>query len=324
MVTSFPFVSIVIPVFNEERYLADCLNSLMELSYPKEMFQIILVDNGSSDGTIDIARRYPINIFVKEKSKVGGVRNFGATKAKGEILVFLDSDCSVDSNWLTNGIEKFKGGEGLVIGGQYLTRDNPSWIEKYWVLNNSKKIIHQTTLVGGCIFIPKEIFHKINGFDETLNSGEDSDITYRLRLKGYIVKIDPSLSVVHLGYPTTLISFIKRQIWHSADYIKKIPSSLNDKIFLLCCVFIFSIFGSVISFIFNFYVFFMFIAVIIFAPALLSFKRLRRSRAHIDGLYGLISVYFVDFLYLIGRSIGVVNGIKNLFIQIPEKKIDRR
>lgn len=318
-----PMVSVVIPVFNEERYIAECLSSVTKLTYPSEHFEIILVDNGSTDRTLEIASTYPVRILVKENVRVGAVRNYGVEHAQGEIIVFLDSDCVVEPTWLSEGVDKLSDGTASVLGGQYLMRENPSWLEKYWVLTNSKSQVYQTTLVGGCIFIQKSTFESMNGFDESLSSGEDSDLTNRLRKAGVTVTIDPSLSVVHLGYPSTISSFVKRQIWHSADYINKFPSSLSDKIFLLSCAFLFGVLSSLLSVFFNPTLLGLFLLFITLPPALLSIKRVKRSRVKLESLFNYVSVYCVDFLYLIGRSIGILKGIKSLVIT-PAYKEARR
>ena len=182
-----PYVSIVIPVFNEERYLSLCLTSLMSLSYPKDRHEILLVDNGSTDRTLEIARGFgEVAIHVKENVKVGAVRNYGVQKATGTVIVFLDSDCVVNPEWLIDGVRKLTANPGSVLGGRYLLRENPSWLEKYWILTAPGRTITQASLLGGCIFITKEIFQNIGGFDERLNAGEDSDLTVRLILDSSI------------------------------------------------------------------------------------------------------------------------------------------
>jgi glycosyltransferase involved in cell wall biosynthesis len=318
-----PFVSIVIPVFNEERYIAECLNSVGNLNYPAERLEVILVDNGSTDRTLEIARNYPIRILVKEYVKVGAVRNYGVSHARGEIIVFLDSDCVVEPAWLEEGVKKLSDETKLVLGGQYLMRDNPSWLERYWVLSNSRTQVYQTTLVGGCIFIHKSMFESVNGFDESLNSGEDSDLTNRLRQQGVTVTIDPSLSVVHLGYPSDVSAFIKRQAWHSADYVSKLPGSLKDKIFLLSSIFLLGIMSSIFSLLISPDLLPLSLPFLLVPPALLSIKRVKRSKTRLKGIPDYLSVYCIDVFYLIGRSMGILRGIRSLFLA-PAYKEARR
>ncbi|KKN43726.1 hypothetical protein LCGC14_0700410 [marine sediment metagenome] len=323
-----PYVSIVIPVFNEERYLLSCLTSLMLLSYPKDRHEILLIDNGSTDRTLEIARRFSeVSIHVKEDVKVGAVRNYGVQKAKGSVVVFLDSDCVVCQDWLTDGVGKLTANPDSVIGGQYLLRDNPSWLEKYWILTSRGRTITEISLVGGCIFTPKEIFQNIGGFDEYLNAGEDSDLAVRLKKEHINVEIDPSLSVVHLGNPSNVMPFIGRQLWHSSDYINGLPHSLRDKTFLLTLAFMAGMTGLLGSLIFLPAAKSTLIisAFLVFAcPGVLSVKRIRRSGVNDKRLFDYVSIYLVDWLYLIGRTLGVLSGIKNRLSFRSNAKVRRR
>ncbi|MCS3904327.1 glycosyltransferase involved in cell wall biosynthesis [Methylohalomonas lacus] len=317
-----PLVSIVVPVLNEERYLRNCLQSLYNLDYPSQSLEIIVVDNGSCDNSMNIAKEYPVKIFEKPGVKVGAVRNYGASKAKGVIIVFLDSDCVVEPHWLSEGINKMELKQKATIGGQCLIRENPSWIEKYWVLNSSREIIHEKNLLGSCIFIRREVLNNIGQFDESLNSGEDNELSERLRKEGYSVEIDPSLSVVHLGYPTTIKGFIRRQAWHSVDCVAQLPHSFRDKIFLLSIAYTLGIFGLFLWPFFGVKFLALFLGFVLLPPAIISIKRIYRSKAEIR-FYEFFYIYFIDILYLTGRAIGIVNGMKAFFLPKSNKKISK-
>ena len=317
--------SIVIPAFNEERYIRACLDSVFSLNFPRERYEVIVIDNGSTDKTIEYASNYETQCHTKLGVKVGAVRNFGASIAKGEFIAFLDSDCVVDPEWLNTALKKLLQNPKLVIGGQYLMRESPSWLEKYWVLNNSTTQIYQTTLVGGCIFVPKATFHEVNGFNEALHSGEDSDLTYRLRKSGFNVEICPKLSVIHLGYPSDVNAFIKRQLWHSADYITNIKKSIKDKIFAITLLFFSAFIATIIGIICT-HLPTIAIAAAIMAvtPATLSYKRISRSKTSYRSIVDLFLIYCVDVLYLTGRSLGTLISLRNsIFVSLNEKKISR-
>jgi glycosyltransferase involved in cell wall biosynthesis len=317
-----PVVSIVIPCFNEERYIEICLASIYRLDYDFSKLEVIVVDNGSADNTVEIAKQFPLQILIKKDVKVGGVRNFGAYHAKGEYLVFLDADCVVESAWLNKGISQLISQANLVLGGQYLLRDDPSWLEKYWVLNSLKEQVYLTTLVGGCIFMRKNTFNAVGGFNVSLNSGEDSDLTHRLAAANFDVKIDPQLSVVHLGYPSEIIPFIKRQIWHSADYITNFKKSLSDKIFMLTLSFMLLLVLGVFQILCGLpYVYVTFIIALLL-PIVLSYKRIVRSKTNLNRLVDIASIYLVDLLYLVGRSLGTIVSLRLLLLQ-SDKKINR-
>lgn len=101
-----PNISIIIPVYNVEAYLADCLDSILAQTF--ESFEVILVDDGSTDGSPAIAQKYAdahseqICYYRKENGGPGLARNFGISKAKGDYLMFVDSDDIVDPEMLTD------------------------------------------------------------------------------------------------------------------------------------------------------------------------------------------------------------------------------
>ncbi|SNB55494.1 Glycosyltransferase, GT2 family [Marinobacter sp. es.042] len=312
MISARPFLSIIIPVFNEQRYIGSCLDSIFQNDIERHFYEVIVVDNGSVDDTVAIVNRYEVSLWVDEASNVGGVRNYGAKKAVGENLVFLDADCVIDEGWISRAVGRISKSKNNVYGGQYLLRENPSWLEKNWVLNDNSETVEQTTLVGGCIVIPKEIFDDAGGFDERLVSGEDSELTNRLRRQGYVVEIDPALSVIHLGYPATVVEFLRRQIWHSLDYIRNFPKSLFDKVFLVTLVFIVGFFFIFFAIFWGPYCFGFGSSLILLSTLALSAKRIGRSGKKVVKASRLLPIFAVDFLYLLGRSLGVLSGLARL------------
>jgi glycosyltransferase involved in cell wall biosynthesis len=97
---TLPFVSVIVPVLNGESCISDCLRSLLQLEYPRERLEIIVVDNGSTDGTLELVRRFPVRLIHEYKPGSYAARNAGVRLAKGEILAFTDADCIVESNWI--------------------------------------------------------------------------------------------------------------------------------------------------------------------------------------------------------------------------------
>jgi len=307
-----PFVSIVLPVFNEERYLESCLKTLRQIEYPKEKYEIITVDNGSIDNSLYIEKQYADQALFLPDVNVGAVRNFGVKHAKGNALVFLDSDCLVPGNWLHQGVGLLFAEEKHVYGGNLNLREDPYWIEKFWLLDNNNDTVSQHDLLGSCIFIRKDAFLDAGGFDESVTSGEDSALSKRLVDMGYKVIIDGRLGVVHLGNPTTVAEFIKRQIWHSENYVKAITESLKDKMFWLIIVYFIGVFGLFLSGFIAPEGTIFFVAAIICPPAILSAKRIVRANFKPKSIVDLVSIFVIDNLYLTGRALGILKGFVKL------------
>ena len=105
-------VSIVIPALNEEKYIGKCLESLLELNTPLESYEAIVVDNGSTDRTVEIAYsfkdRMKLKIFEKPGINISALRNFGVKHASGEVIGFLDADCTVSKDWLNNAVKQLE------------------------------------------------------------------------------------------------------------------------------------------------------------------------------------------------------------------------
>jgi glycosyltransferase involved in cell wall biosynthesis len=93
-------ISVIIPTFNEEENIAQCLVSLSHQSLPRSEYEIIVVDGGSKDATCEIAKKYADRVFTQTSRKVGGARNDGVMTAKGEIIATTDADCILPPHWL--------------------------------------------------------------------------------------------------------------------------------------------------------------------------------------------------------------------------------
>ncbi len=93
-------ISVIIPTFNEEENIAQCLVSLTHQTVPRTEYEIIVVDGGSKDDTCGIAGKYADKVFNQTSKKVGGARNDGIMEAKGEIVATTDADCILPPNWI--------------------------------------------------------------------------------------------------------------------------------------------------------------------------------------------------------------------------------
>ena len=308
-----PFCSIIIPALNEGENLKESLNSLLNQSYPKDRYEIIVVDNGSTDQTLNIATKMADHAYVLKDVNVGAVRNYGASQSQGDILICTDADCVVDNDWLSNGVSLLLENKESVFGGGLKPRNNPSWVERYWLLNDDGNAIQQNDLMGSCIYCWKKDFDSVGGFDERVSSGEDSDISSRFKSLGLSVFLKGCLSVVHLGTPQTVKVFVKRQVWHSENYIKKIQASLSDKMFWLIILYLLSLIllfqslfdsSSSLSYLLLSQVF----------PALLSVKRVKRSNYKNINMASFFKILVLDNLYLIGRVIGLLRGVKSMVL----------
>lgn len=218
-----PFVSVISPVLNGERHIRQCIEGLMNVDYPKGRYEIIFVDNGSSDGTVEIIKEYEtVKLLVKENVKVGAVRNYGARHARGEILAFIDSDCIADRKWLQNAIHCLVDRQHGIVGSHYKVPNGCSLIGRAWAARSAYKRQEGeiTYIPAGNLFISKELFDSVGGFDGSLLSSEDVDLCQRIRDKGGSVFSNLAIAVYHLGDNITLRQFFRREIWRGKEVLR--------------------------------------------------------------------------------------------------------
>jgi glycosyltransferase involved in cell wall biosynthesis len=306
-INQLPFVSIVIPTFNEAEYLAKCITSLQQLNYPKDLYEITLVDNGSVDNTVEIAKSFDISVYVKEKVKVGAVRNYGASKSKGAIYAFIDGDCVASPNWLSAAIEKLSSDVVGAVGGAYLLRDDPSWVESGWVISQETITEESASLVGGSFIVKADIFNEISGFDESINAGEDTKLAREVAVKNQVWKVS-ECAVIHLGYPNTIKGFFRRQFWHASSYRKSNLGLLNDKVYLLVVLFTLSFFAGGLYWLVNIPWLIYSMTFIVVSPLLFSLNRIMKVGITKYVIKNLPYILTLDFIYFIARSSALVTS----------------
>lgn len=218
-------VSIIIPALNEERMIGRCLESLAQLDFPRDHFEVVLVDNGSTDGTIQIAKSFQdrLNLRVLEKRgvRISALRNLGACEAQGAILAFLDADCLAPSDWLKR-IRDMAPADGVgVLGAHYLLPENSSWVGRTWHrYREAEKSGEVSHVPAGDLIMRREDFLRVNGFDESIQTNEDYELCERARAAGMNVRAFPEIGVVHLGTAQSLRVFFRKQSWHGTHVVK--------------------------------------------------------------------------------------------------------
>ena len=183
-------VSVVIPTRNEADHLGDCLKSIHALDYPEDLVEVIVVDNGSSDNTRDIAAEFEnVTLLRDDHLRVSGLRNLGSRQAKGEFLAFVDADCVVSRDWLWRASEYFDTADVVAWGAPPVPPPDSTWVQRAWFLVRSKENTVQKVdwLESMNLFVRREHFLRIGGFNEKLVTCEDVDLCYRLGQHGTIV-----------------------------------------------------------------------------------------------------------------------------------------
>lgn len=171
-----PKISIIIPFFNSESTLKRAVDSVISQSFSE--WELILVNDGSSDQSERIAKSYledqRISYIYQENKGVSAARNLGASKAKADWLIFLDSD----DTFLADSIKNF-----FFYIGRF--NDNTDIVfSSYYLIKNGKLELYASSRLAGSYCIKKYIFFEIGGFDEKMTYGENSELIRRAKLKG--------------------------------------------------------------------------------------------------------------------------------------------
>jgi cellulose synthase/poly-beta-1,6-N-acetylglucosamine synthase-like glycosyltransferase len=193
---SLPSFSVVVPVKNESRVVGRLLEALSNLNYPADKVEVVVVEDGSGDGTFDVCRRFAAahgNFRVLQRSVSNGkpsALNYGIEHSSGEIIAVFDADSVPDADALLNAAEYFKDpmvgavqGRTLSINSQvnmltqFLSYEDAVWFEAY--LRGKDALNLFVHLKGSCQFIRHSVLWQLKGFDEEFLS-EDMEISARL------------------------------------------------------------------------------------------------------------------------------------------------
>jgi glycosyltransferase involved in cell wall biosynthesis len=224
MNNSKPRVSIIIPTYNEKNRITGCIESLLKQTYPQDKIEIIVVDDGSSDGTSPFIRKNfsKVKLITKKNSGAYDSRNKGADISQGDIIAFTDADCVATKDWIKN-IEKVMREKGIKVVGGKITHDNNSYIYKATAisdfgeyLDNREKNV--TSVPGGNLAIKREVFNSFR-FDPKLRSSGDRLFSWRLIEAGYKLLYHPSIEIIHRP-PLKWSKFIERKYRYGKSFVQ--------------------------------------------------------------------------------------------------------
>lgn len=212
----YPKVSVIVCAYNAERTMDSCLASLQELNYPN--YEVIVVNDGSSDRTLEITQRYDyVRLISQENKGLSVARNVGMTAATGEIVAYTDSDCMADPDWLTYLVAKFLSSGVAAVGGPNLSPPEDSLVPACvavspgvptHILLSDEVAEH----IAGCnMAFRREVLEEINGFNPIFRTaGDDVDICWRVQDRGYTIGFSPTAIVWHFRR-NTVVAYLKQQ-----------------------------------------------------------------------------------------------------------------
>lgn len=231
-------LSIIIPAYNEERYLFNTLSNLIEIIKVRGCLhevEVIVVDNGSSDRTPEECNRFSeVNLIrLPDRVTVSEARNRGVYASSGDCIAFIDADILITEQWLAAALEfsrNILSDKRIVTGHKVYVSRNPSKIELYWFA--CLKSSAATYINSGNLICSRYMFDLVGGFNESLKTGEDVDFCERAINAGASLRPNKDYFVFHEGYPKTLDAFFKRERWHGIGDVQSFTKLIRSKVAL--------------------------------------------------------------------------------------------
>lgn len=219
-------ISVVVPAYNSEKTIKKCLDSLFSQSFNKP-YEVVVVDDGSKDKTAEIVKEYPKVKYVFQKNAgPAAARNKGWKSASGEVVVFTDSDCVLDKNWLKEMVGPIDGKEVMAVGGVYDKSANEKSLLANLIGEEIKyrysKMGKYTDAHGSySLAVKKDVLKELNGFNEfyPVATAEDFDLCYRITGLGYKIFLNNKAKLAH-HHPEKLWKYLKTQFRHGFYRVK--------------------------------------------------------------------------------------------------------
>lgn len=297
--------SILVPTYNSSKFIGRCLEAIFKLNFPVEDYEVIVIDGGSVDDTLNIVNSFKgVEIVYSSNVSISNSRNIGVSRSVGTNLVFIDSDCLVDCYLLIKAqiyLKKFE-----CYGSFYKANNNHSWVAKTWLMAERKETGIVDWITSGTLLVSRDTFLLAGGFDETLQTEEDENFCFKVRQNGGKLFNDMSVASVHLGQPDSLMDFFNKEAWRGRSLIKPWLSEQKHK---------FSLFDAmIISYFLSFVVLSVAVMSCSISPVIISlfftlllplFLSLRKLKG-IFNLNLLLKMYVLQLIFLIARCWSII------------------
>jgi cellulose synthase/poly-beta-1,6-N-acetylglucosamine synthase-like glycosyltransferase len=212
-----PFVSVVVPVRDGESTIADCLDAILATDYPRDRREILVVDNGSTDGTAALIQARPVRYLSEPKRGVSNARNRGIAESKGEILAFVDADCVVDPQWLSELGRAFEDPEvGCVAGAlQHAPATTAAERQAARMLGDWQRFAVTSkpayAITANAAF-RRAVLDQIGGFDPHMTRAQDVEIGLRFHQHSDLRLAYAEKAIARHRNRSTHLGFFRQQL----------------------------------------------------------------------------------------------------------------
>lgn len=214
-----PLVSVIVPVYNGARTLPACLQALQNQTSPADQYEIIVVDDGSTDSTVAVAQGFGVRVISQPNAGPAAARNRGAAEARGELLLFTDADCAPAPDWIACMVAPFSAPDVAGVKGTYRTVQRElvarfvqaEYEDRYERMRKLERIDFIDTYSAG---YRRDIFLAAGGFDTAFPTAsvEDQEFSFRLAEAGHRLLFAPEAAVYHI-HDRTVGEYFRRKFW---------------------------------------------------------------------------------------------------------------
>jgi cellulose synthase/poly-beta-1,6-N-acetylglucosamine synthase-like glycosyltransferase len=217
-----PKVSIIVATLNNERTIDECLKAIVELNYPKDFLEIIVVDGCSKDATVKIAQKYPVKV-ISESLNAPAAYNYAMKMVSNGVLGFIDADAKVEKEWLNKLVTHLDDPQVAGISGGIETWNTENaWARSigYDLKNRYARLKKYVVRVATMnLLLKKSVIEAVGGFDENLPSQYDTDLGFRITSRGYKILFEPNAKCYHFNR-STVSGYFRQQLQYGKNTTK--------------------------------------------------------------------------------------------------------
>jgi glycosyltransferase involved in cell wall biosynthesis len=200
--SEYPFLSVIIPVYNDNIGLQKLLPTIMQQSYPQAKYEVIVVDNKSCQDVTKITKHFRVKLSTENDIQSSyAARNKGIQQARGEVLVFIDSDCQASNDWLYEGIKKMhQTGSDMVGGNVVFSFSGKNTSAEYYdavVFLQTEEKVKQGFCGTANMFVKSSVFNSLGMFPQNVKSGGDIFFSKKATISGFKLVYSPKAIVYH-------------------------------------------------------------------------------------------------------------------------------
>lgn len=233
-------LSVIIPAYNEQRFIVATIQSIIGRVPPSFVSEIIVVDHGSTDRTADLAREAGARVVDGSGARtIAALRNLGVARSSGCILVFIDADITLTPSWTEHFpavAASMTRDPNQICGSHPGMPDTASTLVRGWF--EPKAGERAPTHIGSChLIIGRDLFEKVGGFPEDQETSEEFLLCHNARKMGAAIVGVPELAIIHHGAPATLGAFMRSEIWHGRGDWNSPATILSSRVAMLSLLF---------------------------------------------------------------------------------------